>query len=494
MNEPISEPGPQSASIADQLAREIKCRRQAAGLSQRQLAAKIRYTRQYVGMAETADGVLPSRSLVAVLDAGLGADGALVTLRAQAHDEQRAIRVRNRTATSETEISNTTAVALPVIVEGRLVTLPLDSRTLGPACSNLVGPTDEHEDDAELSVINRRTLFIHGIAVATTGALDPDFIRNADAVESVIYSKNISERTITSFTAVTRLLAGQRQSIDPAVLLTLVSAHRNSVTALFRSASDERVKKQIGFLLGETSIVASRLWSAIGDRPMALASCAFAKRLADDIRDPALGGVARIFESNLRSDAATLIGSDGDIVNGLQLLREAAAVADALPPSARARIAAEQAQAFAVLGLNRECRDALARAGRAVDEITEPDQTGLFSDWNPTRLAVYEGTCWLFLNEPKKSITALTRAISTTTADNRNVVLAAQVDLASAHALDGELEEGCRMLGDAYETLVAAGNSRGVERAQCALGRLEPWKSETPIRELRERIKALPVS
>ncbi|WP_433599520.1 helix-turn-helix domain-containing protein [Nocardia sp. CA-135953] len=493
MNNPTSESERQSATIADQLACEIKLRRQAAGLSQRQLAAKIRYTRQYVGMAESQDAVLPSRELVAALDAGLGADGALVALRAQAHDVQRATRMRNRSTALE-DTGSGTAVMLPVIVDGRVASLPLDPHIVGLAGGGLAGPAGKSEDDGDFSVIDRRTLLTHGIAVAATGVLDPDLIRNSDPVEAVVRSRHVSERTLTSFAAVTRLLAGQRQSIAPDALLTLISAHRNSVTALFRSAADERVKNQIGFLLGETSIVASRLWSATGDRSMALASCAFAKRLADDIRDPALGGIARIFESNLRSDAATLIGSDGDIVDGLQLLGEAAAVADVLPPSAQARIAAEQAQAFAVLELARECREALARARRAVDEIAEPDQTGLFSDWNPTRLMVYEGTCWLLLNEPRKAISALNQAISTTTADNRNVALAARVDLASAHVLSGELEEGCRMLGDAYENLVAMGNSRGIERAQRALSRLEPWKTETPVRELRERIETLKVS
>ncbi|WP_169816232.1 helix-turn-helix transcriptional regulator [Nocardia miyunensis] len=493
MNDPTSEPEHEPAGIADELACEIKRRRQAAGLSQRQLAAKIRYTRQYVGMAERQDAVLPSRELVAALDAELGADGVLVALRAQAHDVQRSTRKRNR-ATAPEDTGTDATVMLRVIVDGRVVTLPLDPRIVGAAGGGLASPARKSEDDEDFSVINRRALLTQGIAVAATGALDPDLIRNSDPVDAVVRTRQISERTLASFTAVTRLLAGQRQSIAPDALLTLISAHRNSVTTLFRSVADEHVKNQIGFLLGETSIVASRLWSAIGDRSMALAGCAFAKRLADDIKDPALGGIARIFESNLRSDAATLIGSDGDIVDGLHLLGEAATVADALPPSAQARIAAEQAQAFAVLELARECREALARARRAVDEITEPDQTGLFSDWNQTRLMVYEGTCWLFLNKPRKAIHALNQAISATAADNRNVALAAHVDLASAHVLSGELEEGCRMLGDAYESLVAMGNSRGIDRAQRALSRFKPWHTETSVRDLRERIETLKVS
>ncbi|WP_162958245.1 hypothetical protein [Nocardia yunnanensis] len=154
---------------------------------------------------------------------------------------------------------------------------------------------------------------------------------------------------------------------------------------------DRGVARRLGALLGETSIVASRLWSAVGDRPMALANCVYARRLADQLQDPALGGIVRIFESNLRSDAGTLIGSDGDVVIGLRLLQEAAAVGEFLPPAARARIAAEQAQTYAVLEMPRECREALAIAERAVDDVGEGDRTGLFSDWTTARLRVYEG-------------------------------------------------------------------------------------------------------
>ncbi|WP_216893258.1 helix-turn-helix domain-containing protein [Nocardia alni] len=490
MNNPATGHEPHPETVADQLAREIKRRRHDAGLTQRQLAAKIRYTRQYVGMAESQDAILPSQELVATLDAALGADGALVAMRARARDEQQAAR-KHSGATAPQHATNHATVMLPIIVNGRVVSLPLDPRVVGVTVGALADTTDKPEDDGDNSVIDRRTLLTQGIAVAAASALDPDLIRNADPIESIIRSRRVTERTVNSFTAVTRLLAGQRQSIAPDALLTLISAHRDSVATLFRSAVDGHVKNQIGFLLGETSIVASRLWSAVGDRPMALASCAFARRLADDIKDPALGGIARIFESNLRSDAATLIGSDGDIVDGLRLLGEAAAVADVLPPSAQARIAAEQAQAFAVLELAQECREALARARRAVDEIAEPDQTGLFSDWNQTRLLVYEGTCWLFLKEPSKAISALNQAIRATDADNENVALAARVDLASAHVLGGELEEGCRILGDAYENLVTMGNSRGTERAQLAFDRLKPWHTEKPVRELRGRIEAL---
>ncbi|KZM73587.1 hypothetical protein AWN90_33860 [Nocardia terpenica] len=321
--------------------------------------------------------------------------------------------------------------------------------------------------------------------------VDPGLFQDTDPVGALVRSQSISDRAIASFMAVTRLLASQRQYIAPDALLNLIAAHRDSVATLFRSAQDESIKNQLGFLLGETSIVASRLWSAVGDRAMALANCAFARRLAGVINNPVLGGMACIFESNLRSDAVTLISSDGDVVDGLRMLGQAAAVADLLPPTARARIAAEQAQAYAVLDLPRECRKALTRARQDIESVDDADRTGLFSDWSSTRLFVYEGTCWLFLGEPQKAVVALNEALGATDEGNQNVTLAARVDLGSAYVSAGELEEGCRILGDTYGSSAAMGNQRGIERARQAIGRLDRWKTELPVRELGERIESL---
>lgn len=298
----------------------------------------------------------------------------------------------------------------------------------------------------------------------------------------------LAEKSLDSFATMTDQLAGQRQSLSPHALIGPIEAHRDAASALFRTATDERATRRAGALLAETSIVASRVWSAIGDRPMALTHCAFARKLADRLQDRTMGAVARIFESNLRSDAATLIGSDGDVVIGLRMLKEAATVSDLLPPAARARIGAEQAQAYAVLELRDECEDALRRAQRAAEEIEETDLTGLFSDWTTTRIRVYVGTCQLLLGQPTQAIAALTEALDASGRDSPNVDLAARVDLASAYALSGELEEGCRILADTYDKLAAIGNHRGIERAQRAIERLAPWQDERPVLAMQERV------
>src|SRR5690606_29203582 len=82
----------QRAAVADELAREIKRRRLAADMSQRELATRIGYTRQYVSMTEWEDANLPSRELVAAIDIGLNADGALVAIHDRAKRDQKSAR------------------------------------------------------------------------------------------------------------------------------------------------------------------------------------------------------------------------------------------------------------------------------------------------------------------------------------------------------------------------------------------------------------------
>ena len=89
--------------------------------------------------------------------------------------------------------------------------------------------------------------------------------------------------------------------VPPGVLLSLVEAHRDCLSLLFGKASGDALRREIGALLVETSVVASRLRSAQGNRTMAVAHCAYARKLADHIGAPGPGAIVRIFESNLHS-------------------------------------------------------------------------------------------------------------------------------------------------------------------------------------------------
>ncbi|MCM4082231.1 XRE family transcriptional regulator [Paractinoplanes hotanensis] len=370
-------------------------------------------------------------------------------------------------------VAVSTDVAIPVVTDA---STPAGWRIVG-----YLAVRDEAQPPAELSIV---------AANATRQALPETII--PPALPPVPDLGDYPGGEWNSFLTVTRLLASQRQAVAPAALLSLVEAHRDCLAMLFRQAEHDPLRSRIGAMVAEASIVASRLWSAQGNRPMALAHCTRARQLGDDLGNRALAATARIFESNLRSDAATLIGRSGDIADGLRLLQEAQALSADLGPTAQARLAAEQAQIFAVLKLPSECDAALERARAASASIAERDRSGLFSDWNASRLGVYEGTCRLFLGEPKKAAHLLEAAVAQFASDSSNVSvgLAAQVDLASAYAQTDDLDKSCALLGDAYGELVAIGNRRGVDRAERARERLSPWNSERLVRELDERMAA----
>ncbi|MBM0274816.1 helix-turn-helix domain-containing protein [Micromonospora tarensis] len=295
-----------------------------------------------------------------------------------------------------------------------------------------------------------------------------------------------------SFSILTSMLAQQRQAVSPDALLGLIEAHRECLSTLYRKAGRAPIRADIGAMLAEASVVASRLWSAQGNRALALAHCAYARQLGDRLGDRRISATARIFESNLHSEAATLIEADGDVMIGLRLLDEADQAATDLNPAARARIAAEQAQAYAALRLPREATAALQRAEAAVNELSPADCVGLYSDWSSARLHVYAGTCHLLLGQPDQAVEVLESAVQALEHDpaNVNVALAAAVDLASAYAETGELERSCALLGDTYNRLKAGGNHRGIARAQRARQRLVRWRDEPVVLELEEQMAA----
>jgi transcriptional regulator with XRE-family HTH domain len=80
-----------SDSAMVRLAKEIRRLRQAAGLSQPQLASRIGYSPQYVSLAERPKQ-LPSAELVRALDSALDASGELTALREAATTERRMLR------------------------------------------------------------------------------------------------------------------------------------------------------------------------------------------------------------------------------------------------------------------------------------------------------------------------------------------------------------------------------------------------------------------
>lgn len=143
--------------------------------------------------------------------------------------------------------------------------------------------------------------------------------------------------------------------------------------------------------------------------------------------------------------------------------------------------------------LKAQSQHVLGRALEALNEIGDDDRTGLFSDWSPSRLLVYEGTCSMLLGDSKRAIDHLTQfpRESETDDGNLSVRLAATVDTASAYANSGDLDAAYRTLADVYARLVEVGDHRGTGRALNAVKRLQPWRKRPEVRQLDEQIRAI---
>ncbi len=75
-----------TATAEDLLPREIRRRREERGLSRDDLAKITGYSRQYISQLEQPSRGIPTRPVLAAVDAALAADGALVALRLAAID------------------------------------------------------------------------------------------------------------------------------------------------------------------------------------------------------------------------------------------------------------------------------------------------------------------------------------------------------------------------------------------------------------------------
>ncbi|MDU0294297.1 helix-turn-helix transcriptional regulator [Saccharothrix longispora] len=156
------------------LAREIRRRRTAAGLSQPQLAQKIGYTRQYVSLAERADHNLPSMEIVKALDHALHAEDALTALREQGKREQE----RQRQQSTRKTPGNLEAHAPTRPSLGRFTETHLDDalRHLGEQWHLLVKTDNLFGPRFAIKSVCEHIDLINGIAGTVRGAARRDVV------------------------------------------------------------------------------------------------------------------------------------------------------------------------------------------------------------------------------------------------------------------------------------------------------------------------------
>lgn len=146
--ERLAEPSRGPAHPEAALACEIRLAREAAGLTQGQLANAVGFSREYVSRAERPSKGLASRELVEAIDAALGAGGALVMLRARLH-EQRLARRRSPQQPTKDHIS----IDLRTLLVRGLTILAAQAVADSSSCD--VAPEDHAVELTRLQSIDR---------------------------------------------------------------------------------------------------------------------------------------------------------------------------------------------------------------------------------------------------------------------------------------------------------------------------------------------------
>lgn len=285
-------------------------------------------------------------------------------------------------------------------------------------------------------------------------------------------------------------LAGRYQvlyhSVAPAVLLTPVVAHLNTVGDLLREVRGPNMRHKLLANRARVATLAGRLAFFDLQDPMAARGyynlALEAARESSDHHQAAaaLGHIAFIPAAEHSYSAAVdyLQGANRQLQRRphSQLSSWLAAVESEIHTNAGAH---PQALAAVERG-----RDGLAKPGLCED-------LRWFDYYDQTRLAGFAGYASLRAGQTEEARTALTEALERlphTAVKQRAVFL---TDLASVHLSDGNLDEACRSAGDATDQLHRAGYATGFGRLREFRATVEPWRSSRPVKALDDQLATI---
>jgi ATP/maltotriose-dependent transcriptional regulator MalT len=212
-----------------------------------------------------------------------------------------------------------------------------------------------------------------------------------------------------------------------------------------------------------------------------------ALRLAQAAGDRGYGGY--VLAASM-SHLATDLGNPREIAQLARAAQEGAR--GRVTPRAEAMFYAAEARGHALLGDARTTQavagQALAAMDRAESGTRSGDDPAWIAHFDSAYLADELAHCHRDLGQGAACARRAEEALSTlpeTRARRRGIAL---VLLATAQVQQGEIEQSCRTGTRALELLGTVRSSRGREYLDGLWQRLEPYREETPVRELGARM------
>ena len=275
-------------------------------------------------------------------------------------------------------------------------------------------------------------------------------------------------------------------STPPAVLMTPVVAHLETLRELLRQGSPAPLRRRLFANRARVATLAGRLaffdlrdpLSARGYYNLALEA---AREAGDHLQAAAV-----------LAHVAFIPAADYGYAAALDYLRGASHQAGKRPDGRVASwLSAVESEILTSAGSHTAALGAIDRAREKLAERGLTADLPWFDYYDATRLAGFAGYASLRAGRFAESRTALTSALGSlprTAVKQRAVFL---TDIATVELAFGDLDKACGTAADAADQLRQAGYAVGFGRLRDFRSAVEPWSGSTSVRALDEQLAAL---
>ena len=275
-------------------------------------------------------------------------------------------------------------------------------------------------------------------------------------------------------------------STAPAVLMTPVVAHLETLRDLLRQGGAAPVRRKLLANRARVATLAGRL--AFFDLRDSLTARGYYNLALESAREAG----DHLQAAAVLAHVAFIPAADYGFGAALDYLRAAAQHAAKRPDS---RVASWLYAIESEIQTNAGSHAAaLAAIDKALETLSKPGLTAdlpWFDYYDATRLSGFTGYATLRAGKFEESRTALTEALDhlpRTAVKQRAVFLA---DVATVELACGDLDQACATAGDAADQLRQAGYAIGFGRLRDFRSAVDRWSDSTPVRALDEQLAAL---
>jgi hypothetical protein len=351
-----------------------------------------------------------------------------------------------------------------------------------PRVGTALPPSDRNDDGDEMK---RRRFFGYTAVLAGSLTLDPERLAAA-----LLAGIGPDVRLVDDLSASITGHARRWPTDRPDALLPVVRSDMTTVNELRIGSQAAGVRRRLTSLTTATAALAGWLAWQAGNDEAANAYYTFAHSLASEVQDRD----ERAFVLALRSFVGSgLFGAEAaDEGLALTMLHEAVELTErSASPFLRVFALSRRAEELARAGASDGAADRDLDRAQTILASTAAPHDGFFSYFSEERLLGCRGTCAMVQGRPRDVISLLPRVLSATPAElaaERSILVA---DLGAAHAMLGEVEQACALLGGSLE-LGGDGYANRVGRVRAIrASHLSRWSDAPPVARLDEELRTM---